>query len=327
MQRCLVLSFILWSLCVTSVQGTLYLSCEQDNDLYQVLTDSDIECRRFDNPDQAVAQSPPGAGVLILAQGYPLQTTAIAPAVLDEAVRKKTRLYIEFPQRIADMKLGSIQESPLARCVVTSNVFGSALSVNDLLVIHDCQFVEAEAQNPYLVLAKVAGFDKAIFGLSGTTPYPVLFEHPSHSNILVSTTKLSQFVTGRYVPKARWQTIWRMILQWLEPKASFPPLQWTQTVGPTYSRDDVLPADAQRDAVIRGVDWHYNAKMLIHESWSGELTSFGVNNPVGPVPRLDWPVGDGTHGLLEGVHSGIDPSDGSQKIRWWLRTDCNGESS
>jgi len=45
MQRCFVLSFILWLLCVTAVQGTLYLSCEQGNDLYQVLVDNDIPCR------------------------------------------------------------------------------------------------------------------------------------------------------------------------------------------------------------------------------------------------------------------------------------------
>ena len=327
MQRCFVLSFILWLLCVTAVQGTLYLSCEQGNDLYQVLVDNDIPCRRFDNPGQAVEQAPSNAGVLILAQDYPLAATHIKPSVLDEASHKNLRLYIEFPKRITGIRLGGIQKAPLARCVITSDLFGATLAPMRILAMHGCHFVGIENDNPHLALAKVAGFDKAVFGLEGTTTHPILFEHPTHANILIATTKLSQFVTGRYVPKHSWQTIWQTILQWLDPELSDKPLQWTQTVRPTYTETDSLPAGAQRDAVIRGVDWHYNAKMLVHESWSGELSKYGANNVVGPAPDPDWPLGDGTYGLLEGVHSGIDPSDGGQKVRWWLRTDVNGEST
>jgi len=327
MQRCFVLSIIIWLLCTTAAQGTLYLSCEQGNDIYQVLVDNDIPCRRFDNPAQAVEQAAPNAGVLILAQDYPLKATPIRPAVLDEAVRKSLRLYVEFPLQITGLKLGSIEKVPLARCVVTSDLFGDTLAPMRILAIHGCHFVSVENENPHLALAKIAGFDKAVFGLSGTTIHPVLCGHPDNSNILVATTKLSQCVTGRYAPKRSWQLIWRRILQWLDPKLPDNPLTWTQTVRPTYAEDDSLPADAQREAVIRGIDWHYNAKMLVHESWSGELTKYGANNAVGPVPNPNWPMGDGTCGLLEGVHSGIDPSNGGQKIRWWLRSDVNGESS
>jgi hypothetical protein len=327
MLGCRAFSFILCLLPISVAHGTLYLSSAPDNDLHRVLIDNDIQCQRFDNPLQAVTQAAPNAGVLILAQDYPRKATAIEPAVLDEAARKHLRLYVEFPRQIAGLRLGSIQTAPLARCVVTSDLFGDGLPTMQILAIHACHFVGSENDKPHLALAKVAGFDRAVFGLEGTTTHPILFDHPDNSNMLVATTKLSQCVTGRYAPTRSWQLIWRRILQWLDPDGPGSSLQWTQTVRPTYAQDDALPPNAQREAVIRAIDWHYRAKMLVHESWSGELSKYGASKPVGPAPDPNWPIGDGSYGLLEGVHSRIDPSDGSQKIRWWQRTDVNGESS
>ena len=109
MPRCVALSFVLWLVCATAAQGTLYLSCERDNDLFQVLRDNDVSCRRFASPVEAVAQAPGRAGVLTLAQGYPLSATDLAPAVLDEALRKRLRLYVEFPGDVSGMDIGRIQ--------------------------------------------------------------------------------------------------------------------------------------------------------------------------------------------------------------------------
>jgi len=321
----LSLSFVSF---VSSVSGgTIFLSCDPDNDLYNVLKSNSIACSRFSDPRQAIDNAEPHSGVMILADGYPQVPTPLDDALCQAATQKNLRLYIEFPACLPQLAIGSIRSTHLERAVVTANIFGDTLAVNDLVIIHDCRFVEVEAPEPYMVLAKVAGFDKAVYGLQGTESFPVLFQHPTRDNMLVATTKLSQFVTGRYIPKHSWQAIWRMILQWLDPEESFALLQWTPTVGPTYSRDDSLPAGAQRDAIIRGIDWHYNAKLLVHESWRSELNKYGAHKPVGPAPDASSPVGDGTYGLLEGVHSGIDSSDGGQKIRWWLRTDVNGESS
>ncbi len=311
----------------TASGGTLTLSCSADNDLYLTLKSNGVACSRYSNPQQAIDNAGDGSGVMILADAYPQTPTPITTATYAAAAQKNIKLYIEFPANLPALAVGSVRSSHLERGVVTSNIFGAGLSVNDIIVIHDCRYVEVAAPNPYLALAKVAGFDKAVFGLTDTETHPVLFEHPSNSNILVSTTKLSQFVTGRYVPKPGWRVIWKMILHWLDPQTSFPDLQWTQTVGPAYAKDDLLPAQAQKDSVISGIDWHYNSRMLVHESWADQLNKYGSSHAVGPAPNPAWPVGDGSLGLLEGVHSGIDPSDGSQKVRWWLRSDCNGEST
>ncbi|MFV1968345.1 MAG: hypothetical protein ACC628_23210 [Pirellulaceae bacterium] len=314
-----------------SDEARLVLACTAKNDLCQVLAANGIACNRLDSPAEAVQAADSGGAVLILADGYPQKTTAIDRAVFDAAAKKKLRLYVEYPASLPEMDVGRARRTLLERAVVASNVFGEPLEKMRLLVIHDCHFVELQAADPYLVLAKVAGYDTAVFGLKGVTAYPILFEHPN-GRVLVSTTKLSQFVTARYAPKDAWQTIWRTVLGWLQPGREIPALDWVPTVRPTYSRDAELPSDAVRKAVVRGIDWHTNAKMLIGESWKNkydEYRSMGIvtpKNPIGPAPDRACSAGDGKFGVLEGFSSRI-AFDGGQPVHWWLRSDSNGESA
>ena len=285
---------------------------------------------RFDRPADAVDAASDGAGVLILADGYPDKTTAIDAAVFDAAHKHHLRLFVEYPASLPDMKLGKPRRTTLERAVVASDVFGDSLKKMRILVIHDCHFVEASAEDPYLVLAKVAGYDTAVYGLKGAEADPVLFEHP-RGGILVATTKLSQFVTARYAPKDAWQVVWRKVFEWLQPQAKTPTLDWVAKVRPTYSRDAELPQNAVRDAIIRGVDWHSNSRMLIDESWIDKYRDLHKQkqfpgNPVAKAPDLRLPAGDGRFGVMEGFSSRIY-YDGSQPARWWLRSGCNGETS
>ena len=55
-----------------------------------------------------------------------------------------------------------MRHADLERAVVASDFFGESLEKMRLLVIHDCHFVEMQATDPYLVLAKVAGYDTAV---------------------------------------------------------------------------------------------------------------------------------------------------------------------
>ncbi|MBN2291892.1 MAG: hypothetical protein JXM70_05670, partial [Pirellulales bacterium] len=307
------------------------LSCRADNDLYRVLVANGIDCDRYDNATAAVNAAEEGAGVLVLADDYPRKTTSVDAAVFAKAAGKKLRMYIEFPTSLPGTDVGKPRRTQLERAVVASDAFGKILPKMRLLVIHDCHFVETTAADPLVVLAKVAGYDTAAYGLEGTTSYPLLFEHPG-GKLLVSTTKLSQFVTARYAPKDAFVAIWKKVLQWLQPNGDTPKLDWTPIVRPTYGRDTKLPADAARDAVIRGIDWHSKAGMLIHPAWKNkyaDLRKQGIvdpKNPVGPMPDPKWPAGDGSLGLLEGYNTRVG-FDGSQQIRWWLRTDSIGESA
>jgi hypothetical protein len=210
----------------------------------------------------AVRAAPQGAGVLILADGYPQRATPIEPAALDEAARKGLRVYVEYPAALPGLEVSSPRRTSLERVVVASDAFGPRLAKMRILAIHDCHLVEVRSERPDLVAAKVAGFDTAVFGLADVKPQAILFEHP-RGGILVSTTKLSQFVTARYAPRDAVEAVWERIFTWLQPGVRPPRVDWTPTVRPSFRRDEPLSVDAARRAILRGIDWHTRAGMLL----------------------------------------------------------------
>ena len=326
-----VLSSVAMAQAVANDALNLVFCCAADNDLYRVMTTGTREYSRVESAAKAVQRAASGSGVLILADGYPKTTTPLEQAVFDTAAAKRLRLFVEYPSWLPDMRVGAPRRTHLERAVVASDAFGPALRRLRILAIHDCHFVEAEAPKAHLVAARVAGFDTAVFGLDDVKTYPILFEHPNRE-ILVSTTKLSQFVTARYATKDAMQAAWRMVFRWLQPGGEMPKLGWTPTVRPTYARREPLPPNAARKAIIRGIDWHSSARMLVDASWKTKYDEYrreGIvrsHNPIGPLPDREWPAGDGRYGVLEGFSSRI-AFDGKQPVRWWLRSDSNGETA
>jgi hypothetical protein len=193
-----------------------------------------------------------------------------------------------------------------------------------IVAVHDCRFVPFQADAPWLVLAKVAGFDTAVFGLPANT-HPLLFE--AAEGVLVATTCLSRFVTGRYAPTDAWPVVWNAILGHLTGGAQAYDLQFEPAVRPSYARHTKLPQDHERQALIRGVDWYRRARLLVHEDWRHMWDEAAEwEDRVAPAPRQDWPTGDGRNGVLEGFSSRI-LHDGSQYVRWYMRADCNCETA
>lgn len=318
----------------------LVFSCAADNDLYRVLAESNRAYPRFDTPAEAVAGAAPGAGVLILADGYPQKTTPVDNPLFEAAAGKQLRLYVEYPAVLPDIALGAPMGprqgdwgQMLNRVIVTSDAFGPSLTKMRIVMVNDCHYLPMQASNPHLVLARVSGFDMAKFGLPQSGVHPILFEHP-RGDILVSTTKLSQFVTARYAPTEAWNPVWQMILGWLQPGKAVPELNWTPTVQPVYGPKEVLPADFERQTIRRGTEWFVKSGLLVHPSWQerydrpSNMGSPTADWPYGhraaPRPDPSWPVGDGGLGMLEGFRSRIF-SDGSQPVLWWRRHDCNAE--
>lgn len=298
---------LLGSKCVQAgkAESGFVFSCRADNDFYRVLTANGKACARYDTAAEAIAQAPAGSGVLVLADGYPATTTTFDSSLLDAAASKDLRLYVEYPASLPEMNVGAPRRTELERAVAASDVFGPSLPKLHLVAIHDCHFVEVEAQKAHLVAAKVAGFDTAVYGLEDVKTYPLLFEHPKRA-ILVSTTKLSQFVTARYATQPAMQAVWEMVLGWLQPGKKAPKLLWRPTVRPTYARQEPLPPDAARQTIIRGIEWHTKAGMF--------------------PPAKGKQVGDGSCGVREGIRSRI-ACDGSQPVNGGLRSDCNGETA
>jgi hypothetical protein len=305
--------------------ANLFFNCKPANDLYRVVENYWPGLPRFENVEDTLQRADAGSGVLLLADYYPNVGITITSRHLDIASQKSLRLYVEYPASFPGLDISAPRETQWERTVVASNAFGEQLPKLRILAIHGCRFAIVQAAASHLVLARIAGFDTAVYGLPDVT-YPILFQHPN-VNALVATTKLSQFVTARYAPNDAWGSVWRMILRWLDPELAASNFAWTATVRPSYARDTNLPSDGMHAAVISGIDWHTKARLLVHPSWEREYEKYGnADFPIGPRPDPNWPCGDGELGLLEGFDSKIS-FDGDQKVRWWLRTDCNGESS
>jgi hypothetical protein len=302
--------------------ANLVFCCGADNDLYRVLGGEKSGYRRLATASEAVQAAGEGAGVLILADGYPEKTTVVEPATLELAAKKNLRLYVEYPASLPEMQLGKPAEIKLERGVVASNVFGQSLRPMRIVMINGCRYlpVMPAPKQPHLVLARVAGLDTAVFGLEKTPAHPLLFDHP-RGDLLVATTKLSQFVTGRYMPHAAWRTIWQTILERLQPGATIANIDWQPTVRPSYGRDELLPADAELQALHRSADWIVRSRILRHPSWPQEALDRSLRyNTVRDMPPADWPLGDGSLGTLEGYSSTIR-FDGSQPMRYAVRDD------
>jgi hypothetical protein len=321
-----VFSLLAWLPLIAAARPLpLVFRCAPDNDLYRVLAASGARYARYDSPADAVAGAPRGAGVLILADGYPEQTTALSAAVFEQAAKKKLRLYVEYPSELPGLTVGGPRGVRWERAVVSSEAFGPALEKLRILGIQNCRFVPVRAlRNADIVIARVAGFDRAVYGLPAADVQPILFEH---NDVLVSTTKLSQFVTARYAPTDAWGPIWQHVLRWLGRGRAAPELKWTPSVHPAFARGEKLPADVEAVAFRRGSEVYARARFFVHPAWQQEYEkAVRVNESVAGKPRPDWPLGDGSGGVLEGFASNIR-MDGSQPVRYMVRNDCTGEVS
>jgi hypothetical protein len=307
--------------------AAIHLSCAPDNDLHRVLVENRIPITRHDNPARAVGRAAEGDGVLILADGYPAAVTEIPPEVYATSARKSLRLYVEFPGAIPGREVKGIHTAGIYdRAVVTSDFFGDDLAAMRILTINGCRMVNVDAAASQMIFAKVAGYNTAAYGLDRTPTRPILFES-GPGRVLVSTTKLSHFVTGRYGPKAAWQHLWQTILHWADPKLAIAGLDWTQTVRPMFGRVEPLPDDAVKRAVRLGTDWFSNGRFLVGESWK-DLPHHqrATAGEFGPPLGENHPAGDGRFSILEGHSSRID-WDGTQQYRYCRRADCQAESA
>ena len=319
----------------------LVFSCRADNDLYRVLTESDRAYPRFDNPAEAVARAPEGAGLLVLADGYPQQRTTVDAAWFQAAMRKNLRFYVEYPNQVPGFVLKDrayVATGPygsvLERTVITSDAFRPRLDPMRILVINDCHYlpVTPRPEKVHLALARVAGYATAKLGLPPANA-PMLFEltglasaTPAKEDArgLVATTKLSQFVSARYAPTEAWGPIWQTILQRLQPGRTVPALKWTPTVRPRYAQDAVLPADAGIEAIARAARWYRQSRLLVAKDW--EPWDPNKNPGIQPLPA-HWSVGDGSLGIAECYISKRVFQDGSQALQPAVRADCTAESA
>lgn len=307
-------------------QNEIIFCGNAENDLYKVLKFEGFKVKLFDSANNAIKSAERGMAVFIVATGYPKVKTEINPGMLQLAKKKKLRLYVEYPAMLPGVKVSdSIMKSSFERGVITSTVFGRRLEPLSIVGINDCHIIPAEIDSPMIVLAKVAGFDKAVYGLNDVKKYPVLFRH---DNMMIAMTKLSNFASGRFAPSSSWKEVWKYILEWMTGKRNLVSNNWLSYLEPSFKQNQPLPKNAGSDAVKRGVNWFFNAHLLVDSSWKDEWLKYQGNglNPIGPPVKRNAKTGNGTLGIIEGPTSKIN-FDGTQDYRYWVRADDQGEAA
>jgi hypothetical protein len=285
-------------------------SCQPDNDLYRVLERAGQVYPRYGRLEEALQAAPRGTGVLALADDYPRPSPALDEELEKLVEAKKLRLYLEYPAALPGVALGDPRPTRWERVVVSSDFFAPALERHTLLAQHGCWFLpvepgpslceghlsHGERQDVALAVARVAGYDRAVYGLPAEA-YPILFALPG-SPILVATSKLSQFVRGRYGPQSAWKAIWERLLQWAGGTDDVPELTWRPTVRTQAGPGTHLDENGERDALRRSVQWFR------------EHVVYSI---------------DRKKGAMEGFEAAID-HQGRQMCRPWVRGDCTAET-
>ena len=306
-------------------QGTSALTfcCSRTNDLFRALGS---KYPRQETTQGAIREAAPGSGVLILAEGYPLATTRLSPDSFAEARAKGLRLFLEYPDAVPGLQVSAPRQTTWERIIVASDMFAPALPRLRILAAPDCHFTSVTGLPGYdLAVARVAGYDTAVFGLPQNDVFPILFK-VTDQELIVATTKLSSFVSARYAPSADWEILWKKILSTLAPQENFQ-LQLEPVVTPAFSATAPLPRHFERFAFEAAAKWFGNSHLLVHPSEQPALYQALLSGAetIG-VPQPNAPEGDGSLGVLEGYASGIQ-FNGHQLRRLPLRADCNTESA
>lgn len=298
------------------------------SNLAQLLTDEGYQLQFCSSVAEAIQKAPEQSPVLLLAPSYPEKGTVVTSEDLNLIQSKALRVFMDYPQQIGENMCVKTDTMVLERVVVCDSLTPQ-LPAMSLMCFHRCILKEFD-QDPdstYLVAAKVAGFDNAVYGLANTPVHPLLYQ--KNNQLMVAATSVSNFATSRYLPEQRVQSMFEYIMNWLLQKQDVTFSSWPTYVSPSYSATEQLPKDAGKQSIAKGVEWYYNAHLLVHPSWKKDWADKYMGDglaPVGPELPADMPDGDGSLGVLEGHMSSIY-YDGKQQYRYWMRDDVQGESS
>lgn len=305
-------------------KNTIYYVASEENNLITLLKEEGVRLYSTPTAREAIEKADKGAAVLLLNENYPEKVQQLSPELLQTIENKQLKVFAEYAT--LEDSLPAIKEVSLERVVVNDSISPS-LRPLDLLSINCGYYFDAKAEHPLLLLAKVAGFDRAEYGLKETPTCPVFYKHGD--NLWISTTQLSNFAQARFMPEYRWKNFWEWFLGCLNGTSGITLNNWTSYVAPAYGRTEPLADSARIHSIQKGVEWFYNGHFLVDKSWKADWYDKYQGDgsmPVGPELPRNAIDGDGSMGMLEGHCSAIY-ADGRQAYRYWLRNDVQGEAS
>lgn len=319
------LCFCLFALIAFRAQaGELLFVGSESHDIIQLARQAGEKCQRFDNPSDALRHANDGDAILILADQYPGQRVQLSDQFFTDATAKHLRLFIEYPAAVPGLNLANVKQIVWERGVICSDAFAPALAKLHIVSIHGATYIDAKADHPLIDVARVAGFDTAVYGLPPTAS-PMLLEMKD-GRWLIATTRLSDFVQSRFAPPADWAVIWSKILLRLDPDFHGR-IKFTPRVRPSFGKDDPLPPNCQRIALNRAAEFYIHSRLLVSpQRWPEIQKQLAAGIEEIEMPTSEEPDADGSLGVLEGYSSLIRP-DGTQRQRLPIRDDCQAETA
>ena len=198
-------------------------------------------------------------GIMVLADKYPGTTVAITDSQAAKINELGVRVYVEYPANSDALGITGYSGTKAMdydrAIVMDSEAMG--MEMYSILYVHGAQYLKkTDISDSWLVAATVAGYDNVEFydeetgELTDCTPYSML-EVNDAGNVLIASTKLSQFIDGKYAPYARWQSLWMSVISWVAGKGreSINTVSWTPLVNPNYGPDEELADNAYSEAV------------------------------------------------------------------------------
>ena len=322
-RRFLFLSILVSLLALTSCCNSLSvhtLSDDLGSDLVKLLGSEGFRVKDYQSLDELLSEAPEGAFVVVSASDG--QPARLSDQQLRQMQDKNLRVLADFYAVGADNL--EMQKVEYERVVVTDPE-AAGLDSMTLLATNCGMFYKtsAPADDAIMVLARVAGFNKAEFGLADTESFPLV--RKIGDGFYLSTMHLADFCRLRFMPEGNWKIFFETVISDLTGSAlEFK--NWPVAVAPAYGKDEPLPSTARLDAVRKGIEWFYNGHFLVHPSWKADWIDKYKAVTVGPGLPDDLPDGDGSLGVLEG-HSSAVYEDGMQAYRYFMRADVHGESA
>lgn len=315
----LAISLVLFS-SITYAQ--LLLVTDQEQSSFQGLLESNgIAYTPYSTLDEALTRATIGDALMMLSTGS-VGHGAVSKQQVQKMKDKNLKVYIEYPNYVESNR-PEIKKINLERGVISTDTIPD-VSPMSIVTLNDQYFYQYVHPHPIMAIAKVAGFDKAEYGLAETINYPGIFQE---DQFLISSIALSNQLTSRFGPTEVWDKIWTFIFRHLGVDVDTFILQ--SDVRPTFEKSTVLHPEDFRQSIGRGLDWYQQSKLLIHEDWETLVERYTKKNGedvVFPAVPEGSPIGDGSLGILEG-HASYINQDGTQPIRWWIRADCQAETA
>ena len=261
-----------------------YFVCKKSNELYNLIKNKKENCYRYDNLKQTILNIEPKSNLYIFEDIYPQKTHIIDKEILDVLKNKNIKVFIEYPKKVYGLKQEDVIKVDRERIV---DIKTTKLGQNN------CNFVipyNIEKKHIIYTYAKVAGYKNAVYGLP-KKHIPYIISHPSYSNVLISSSKISSPITSRFKPINFWNEFYNNLFNI--------DIVYEEDVKPTFSKEYVVKKEDIKNARNRSLTW-FKKNMLLKDNYGMKV--------------------------YEGYSSSVN-SDGSQKLAQAVRNDCTGEAS